>query len=246
MVQVDSDKHYWHRYTDVYKQAFGTLGRVSDILEFGILEGASIRWLAELFPEARIVGADIVPPRQGWPQIDRIQYAQVDQDDRSAIHALFRTLGRNFDLVIEDGSHIPRHQASCLVESLPWIRPSGVYILEDVHTSHPDNAAFAQYSPAGQANCLHTLLAIQHLKDCHETMTAEIARDLESSVFFSSDDVLRLFSDIDTLPLYKRTSLPLRCYRCGQRNFDYRRLLCRCGAELYSATDSMSFIIRKR
>src|SRR5262249_8996013 len=60
---LDSDRHYWHRYTDRYEQAFASLGVVRDVLEFGVLEGASIRWLHHRFPEARIVGVDIISPQ---------------------------------------------------------------------------------------------------------------------------------------------------------------------------------------
>jgi hypothetical protein len=58
--------------------------------------------LAERFPDAGIVGVDIVPPQPSWPQSESIEYLQVDQGDRSAIRELFRTLGRTFNLVIED------------------------------------------------------------------------------------------------------------------------------------------------
>src|SRR4029077_11438544 len=160
---AESDKYYWHRYIDKYEQAFALLGDVNDILEFGVLEGGSIRWLAKRFPHSRILGVDIVAPTPNWPRDDRIEYAHADQGDSRAIRAMFANFGRRYDLIIDDGSHLPPHQASCLIEAFPFIRPGGLYILEDVHTSHPENPDFRQYNTPGIANCVHVLLAMQHL-----------------------------------------------------------------------------------
>jgi hypothetical protein len=231
-----SDKHYWHRYTETYEAAFSSLGDISDVLEFGVLRGDSIAWLTERFPRARIVGVDILAPSPDWPRADRIEYVQCDQADRAAIHAMFAGFGRRFDLMIEDGSHIPQHQATCLIEGLPHVRHGGLYVLEDIHTSHPENADFAAHMADGEANSLHVLLAMQHLKERGKTLTPRVASDLASSA---------LFNQIDAVQLYRRSLLPLHCYACGSDDFDYRHLRCRCGVDLYSSTDSMSFLIKR-
>jgi hypothetical protein len=243
---IASDKQFWHRYVDVYRAAFGALGPVSDVLEFGVAEGHSIRWLADCFAQTRIVGADLTPEQPGWPQDERIRYVQVDQGDRRAVAAMFAGLGRRYDVIIEDGSHVPSHQATCLVEGLGFLRPGGLYILEDVHTSHPDNADFRSCTPPGGANCLHVLLALQHFADCGQSMTGALAASLATPGFFSAEEVRFLAEEIASIALYKRTSLPLRCYRCGSSAFDYPRLKCGCGADLYAAADSMSFLLRRR
>jgi hypothetical protein len=242
---LDSDRHYWHRYTDRYEQALASLGVVRNVLEFGVLEGASIRWLQHRFPEAGIVGVDIIAPRPAWPRNDRIAYAQADQGDSRAIGAMFESLGRQYDLIIDDGGHLPPDQASCLIKGFPFVRPGGLYIIEDIHSSHPHHPDFRQYNPPGVANCLHVLLAMQHLKDRRQLLTPEITATLTTPGFFSPDDLQYLFGNIQTMDLYKRTSLPLRCYRCGSDSFDYKQLRCSCGADIYAATDSMSFILRK-
>ena len=240
-----SDKEYWHRYIETYQDAFKTLGPVTEILEFGVFNGGSISWLAERFPGARIVGVDIVPPTPAWPASPTIAYVQLDQGDRDAIRDMFVRLDRHYDLLIEDGSHVPAHQASCLVEGLGYVRPGGLYILEDIHTSHPDNPAFADHMREGCATSLQVLLAVQHLKDRNRPMTPEIARDLASPSFFTIDELLGLFDQVAALHMYRRSSLPLHCYACGSDQFDYSRLRCRCGVEIYSSTDSMSFLIRR-
>lgn len=241
-----TDKDYWHRYTQIYEDAFDALGHVGDILEFGVLNGDSIRRLATRFPEARIVGADIQSQVPSWPVAETIGYERIDQGDRDGVRAMFARLDRSYDLLIEDGSHLPQHQVTCLVEGLPHVRSGKLFILEDVHTSHPDNADFSAHNGAGSANCLHVLLAFEHLKTLGRPLTPALAKQLASARFFTEPEVMTLFDQISALEVYRRPHLPLRCYNCGTSEFDYRTLRCTCGVALYSASDSMSVLIWKR
>lgn len=245
---TNSDKYYWHQYIDTYREAFRTLGPVGNILEYGVFKGDSIRWLATEFPDARIVGADILEPVPSWPRGDRIRYVQLDQGKREQVRRMLDTAGVRFDLIIEDGSHIPQHQALCLSESLPHLSSGGLYILEDIHTSHPDNTTYKTHCSgydAPPATCLHVLLAMQHIKATGGRITDSVAEQLASPGFFDITDVYALFRSIASIELYKRTRLPLRCYRCGGSSYDYANLRCGCGVPLYETADSMSFLIRK-
>lgn len=246
---IDSDKHYWHRYTETYRAAFAVLGAVRRVIEFGVFHGASIRWLAECFPGAEIIGADILPVQPDWPRDPRISYRQVDQADRAGVRAMLAGIAGDVDLVIDDGSHIPQHQASCLAEGMARLRPSGLYILEDICTSHPLQSTFAHYSVTDGRrvpNALNVLLAIQHLKDIGVTCDPVKAAALAAPGFLSRADVEALFTVTNCVEIYKRTRLPLRCYACGDNDFDYVSWLCRCGVELYLPADSMTALVWSR
>lgn len=239
---LESDKHYWHRYTAEYERLIFSKLRPRRIVEFGVLEGSSIVALSDRFPAAEIIGIDILPVQSGWPQSDRIRYLQVDQAERESIAAIFRRVGA-CDLVIEDGSHIPQHQATCLVESWPHITSGGWYIVEDIHTSHPNNPDWNRYTPTGQANALHVLLAIDHLKATGRDLTKGTADSLTG--FFTTSEILGLHKTLSQMHVYRRGLLPLRCYRCHQSDFDYVALRCRCGVELYGEADSMTCLLQK-
>jgi hypothetical protein len=243
-----SDKFYWHRYVDTYLRAFGQLGDVRTVVEFGIFKGESIRWLAELFPQAIIYAADILPLQPEWPRGKQIRYAQVDQGDRPRVGELLDEIDTPIDLIIEDGSHIPQHQAWCLTEGLKRLRPGGLYIVEDLGTSHPAQPAFAHFSVREnrwQPNVLNVLLALQHLKDIGRPVTPDIAASLSAPEFFSSPEIAALAGQIAHAEIFKRTQLPLRCHACGQADFDYIQWRCRCGAPLYEAADSMTALVWK-
>ena len=248
---LESDKYYWHRYTEFYEQHFAKLQcDPKIIIEFGVFHGASIRWLLERFPGARIFGLDILPPQHDWPVHSRVTYSQVDQGDRPAIARALSQIEGEADLMIEDGSHIPQHQAACLTLGLEKVSSGGIFISEDISTSHPMNSAFAHFShrhgkPLPTA--LHVLMAIQHNKDLGLTdLSSTHAAALADVDFFTPSDVSALFESIQSIDIFKRTKLPLRCYSCGQSDFDYTAWRCRCGVNLNQPDDSMAALIVKK
>jgi predicted O-methyltransferase YrrM len=245
---AESDKHFWHRYTDTYLQAFTELGAVSNVLEFGVHQGASIRWLASCFPVARLTGVDILPRQPTWPVGAQFKYKQIDQGNRAAIRSMLIEVPGDLDLIIEDGSHIPQHQASCLIEGLRKLRPGGLYIVEDICTSHPLQEAFAHHSIVGGMrvpNALNVLLAIQHRHDTGRGLDEALLAQLVHPDFFSIEDVVQLDALAGSITIFKRTQLPLHCYACGGAEFDYVAWRCRCGAELYEPANSMAALVWK-
>lgn len=246
--ETDSDKHYWHRYTETYRRAFALLGDIRRVIEFGVFHGASIRWLANCFPRAEIIGADILPTQPDWPTDARICYRQIDQAERDSVKAMLDDIRGPVDLIIDDGSHIPQHQASCLVEGMKRLRPAGLYILEDIGTCHPLQPAFAHHSILNGRqlpNSLNVLLAIQHLKDIGAALDQRRIAGLSAPGFLNHDDIERLFEVTAQVEIFRRTQLPLRCYACGGSEFDYVSWLCQCGAELYHPADSMTALVWK-
>lgn len=244
-----SDKHFWHRYTETYVSAFPRLGSVRLIIEMGVLKGASIRWLMSMFPGARIVGADILPVQPEWPVSPRVSYLPLDQGDPDSVRSLFAGLECPPDLIIDDGSHDPRHQARCLIEGFRSLRHGGLYVLEDIGTSHPAHGAFAGQVVATDGHvaptALHVMLALQHMKDAGQRMTDAILRDLNHPNYFAATEVAELAGNVRAVEVFKRTQLPLRCYRCGGADFDYLAWRCRCGVTLMDTADSMTCLVWK-
>lgn len=241
----ESDKVYWHHYTEFYEEEL-EFYKCKNILEFGVWKGASICWLMDRYPLASIHGADILDVQASWPQEDRVKYFQVDQGDIHQIRGLFQDIGESLDLVIEDGSHIPVHQRNCLIEGIRHMSRGGIYILEDIHTSHPSHPYYKQSKKLFRqlVGSLHLLLAIDHLKNVGEELSNDILYNLAKNSLFSKDDVNMLYAKISSIKIYKRSKLPYKCFSCGESKFNYSTLKCKCGISLYSETDSMSALIR--
>lgn len=125
-----SDKNTYHSYGPIYQSVLAPLlDTVTDVLELGVLGGASLRAWRDFFPNARVVGLDIDPLKTTWGE-DRIELAVCDAVD---VMQLAAALGnRRFDVVIDDASHWEQEQLKSF-ELLLWrLRPGGVYIIEDV------------------------------------------------------------------------------------------------------------------
>ena len=243
---TDSDKHYWHRYSPFYRRHFEALGPVSTILEFGIFKGASIRWLREMFPNAEIFAVDILPLQPEWPTGAGINYLTADQNDRAGIAQLLQGLQRNFDLVIEDGSHIPQHQASCLAVTFPLVRSGGLYMLEDLQTSHPQHPVYQANCAPGTPDALHLLLWLEHLRATGKSLHPDDAERLSAPGLLTPTDVRQLSETLADVDIYRRTTLPLRCYACGTDNFDVVSLTCRCGTNIdIIGAESMTAALRR-
>lgn len=269
-IDAGSDKSYWHRYDKAYDAAFANITSVASILEFGVLRGDSIRWLRHTFPSSQIVGVDIVPPRDSWPIHDQIEYRKVDQADSGAIASMFKSLARKYDLVIEDGSHYPRHQRNCLIETLPHMNAGGLYILEDLHTSAaelrrkhllgglpplPGLRRFIgrrlglgagwrfPWRNRPHSNCLSLLWGIERARASGVTLSDHQVKQLAQGPYFTEAEIREIDSRIKAIVLYRRATLPLQCYACNGVDFDLARLTCECGTPLYTDDDSMTALI---
>ncbi|RZJ11108.1 MAG: class I SAM-dependent methyltransferase [Rubrivivax sp.] len=241
-----SDKSFWHAYVDFYAQHFPADVH-GLVVEFGVLNGNSIRWLSERFPSAQLIGADILPVQPSWPQSERIRYAQVDQDSETQV-ATFLAGIEPPRLLIEDGSHIPRHQSRCLRLGFEKLASGGLYVLEDIHTSHPAHSLFqGEFGHVDRAQTsLHVLLAFDHAKRLGLAELNDSRLDRLAGPHFTRDQLQALYAKVDSISVYKRSTLPTQCWRCGSTEFDYLSWCCTCGEPLMASADSMTIVLRKK
>ena len=108
----------------------------TSILEIGVKGGGSTAIWKALFPGASVVGIDIKLRR--WltsePSADGVVFLEGDQTDVARLEEIAARYGP-FDIVIDDGSHVTNHVAGTLRCLLPHVRPGGLYIIEDTHSS---------------------------------------------------------------------------------------------------------------
>lgn len=241
-----SDKAFWHAYVDFYARHFPQ-DVDGLVVEFGVLNGNSIRWLSERFPSAQLVGVDILDVQPTWPQGERIRYARVDQDNEAQVAAFFAGIAAP-RLIIEDGSHFPRHQSRCLRLGLAKLASGGLYVLEDIHTSHPEHSLFkAEFGAVDRAQTsLHVLLAFEHAKRLGLPALSDTQLQRLAGGHFSAEQLQALYAAVDTVHVYKRATLPTQCWRCGSTDFDYLSWHCACGVPLLGNADSMSIVLKKK
>lgn len=126
-----------HNYGPVYTQNFESFRqRPLNLLEIGVLSGASLRAWREYFPAARIWGLDIDPAVAVHVACDdRIRLVIGSQNDETVLAGLVRDSG-GFDIVIDDGSHMVGHIIASLKHLFPCLHPGGLYVVEDLRESY--------------------------------------------------------------------------------------------------------------
>jgi hypothetical protein len=131
----------WRHYFDIYDRHLSRFRRGDvHVVEIGVAGGGSMgMWREYLGPDAQICGIDIDPDCTRFAG-EGVEIVIGDQGDPGFWRSFLATHER-IDVVIDDGGHEAEQQIATLESLLPHIRPSGVYICEDIHgVFHPFNA----------------------------------------------------------------------------------------------------------
>jgi hypothetical protein len=136
---------YVHGYTQLYKTHFASRQHsVRRLLEIGVgginswrgyettEGGQSLRMWRDYFPNAEIVGIDINAKAVSGP---RLRFEQGDQSDPVFLQALIDKY-RQFDIVIDDGSHIGSHISASFATLWDAVTPGGMYVIEDLSLAY--------------------------------------------------------------------------------------------------------------
>lgn len=127
-LKYETDKATFHMYPDFYAAWLPDRRFKGRLLEIGILGGASMRMWHEYYPNAEIVGIDIV--RQDY-SIDGVTMLEIDGTKPDQLEQLGM-----FDVIIDDGSHFTAdQQASFNHLFYNQLNKGGVYAIEDLHSS---------------------------------------------------------------------------------------------------------------
>ena len=133
-----------HNYLPLYHRHFNEIRmQVKRVLEIGVQTDSSIRMWKDYFPNAEIYGLDIEPNCKQFEE-DRIKIVIGDQSDRNVLS----TLPDDFDIIIDDGSHIPEHQVGSFLYLFQHkMNSRGIYVVEDCECRPATVDFFARMTP---------------------------------------------------------------------------------------------------
>lgn len=126
-----------HNYTKIYDALLSDRREnVRRVLEIGVLYGQSLRMWEEYFPHASIFGVDSNADCQRYDSV-RTRVFLADQSSEDSLHqmvdAIWAKYGPGFfDLIVDDGSHVEAHQILTAKTLLPYLKPDGLYVIEDL------------------------------------------------------------------------------------------------------------------
>jgi len=147
-----SSKH--HNYTESYEIEFKPLhNKKLNILEVGIYEGASLKLWKEYFPKSTIVGVDIVDmiTKKHPDIIDNKQcFIEIGSQDNIEFLTNISNKYKNFDIMIEDASHMASLSIKSFEILFPLLKSGGKYIIEDVGVFYSNSGKGSTYKDLGE------------------------------------------------------------------------------------------------
>ena len=186
----------WQNYIEFYDRRFAMLDRPLHILEIGVQSGGSLHlWSRLVHPESTIVGIDINEPcrRSAGGNIIVEIGSQADTEFLTGIAAKYGP----FDIIVDDGSHIPVHQEISFRALTPHMAPGGTYFIEDIHGKGNSFAGFM----FGLVIQLNELSFDTDMVDCHVNSIQRAITSVEFGAFFAA--VLFREKPLEKLVSYK-------------------------------------------
>jgi hypothetical protein len=179
----NTDKNlHKHAYTAIYSLLFSNI-RYNNIRvgEVGILDNNSMFSWREFFPNATLYGFEWFDSRLDKAISDNIPnctYSKMNVTDPKSIEKGLTDAGSNFDILMDDSTHVFEDQIKFINVAYKHLKPGGFLIVEDIFI----DANEEDYSKA-----------ISHLSDYFSSATFIFANhDLKHSPGWNNDKLLLL------------------------------------------------------
>lgn len=197
-LKYGTDKASVHGFTEIYDNYLEfRRDETLKLLEVGVLIGSSLKMWEQYFNNSIIYGADIFTEeeRNTLKQTEEnIKFRDLSFEDRTTIFITDQEkvedlllLPTDLDIIIDDGGHTMFQQQLTFKTLFGNINSKGVYILEDLHTSH--------YPHYGATQSNNTLQLLEDLK-------LGIMSD-NNNYYITKEEFNSLFDAIDFIQIYK-------------------------------------------
>lgn len=183
----------WMHYFEVYERELTRFRKHPiNFLEIGVFKGGSIPMWRDFFSqESQLVFVDIDPSCA--EHVDPNTHVEIgNQADPEFLNKLADKYGP-FDVIIDDGSHVCKHQIASFEYLWPHVKDNSLYIVEDCHTSYwpgfgggyRNEASFIEFSKR-KIDALHSWYTDQDEMFPFDTIAQELlgVRFYDSVVVF--------------------------------------------------------------
>ena len=171
-----------------------------NIVEIGILKGASLKVWKDYFPNATVHGIDIDPTTKVHEDLENGIHVHIgDQSSPDFLQKVISEIDGPIDIVLDDGSHVNDFTIASFRELFPHVSQGGIYIMEDLHTTYMKLDSVGKVRniwPGMQHNdknvsidndrndFLYFIANLTHSIDCHEKglLPGILAADLTAGV----------------------------------------------------------------
>ena len=194
-----TDKGSWgHNYVEMYDKYFAPMrNKKIKLLEIGFYHGSSAYLWDEYFTVADLYHIDI--DRECYKYTNKLsnrsKLHMVDQSNPAQLTKYVQEVGGEFDIIIDDGSHMVEHQITSFRTLFPHLKSGGVYVIEDLFSSY-----WKEYGGSGSKAqpATNTNSAISFLKALLDDMNHIGARNAYANIDVCPKHI------VDDLSYYQR------------------------------------------
>ncbi|MDR1696404.1 MAG: class I SAM-dependent methyltransferase [Endomicrobium sp.] len=210
-----SDKwmHYFFIY-DLLFYKFIAENKPVTLLEIGVQNGGSLEIWGKYLPDnSKIYGVDITPDCCKLKFGKNIRFHLGSASDPKFMNDVFKDI--NFDIILDDGSHICNDVVKTFKNMFPKLKNGGVYVVEDLHTSYwgyyggglfkkSSSVEFfknlidslnSDYFKHGKRDMVRNFFYKKHIK-----FLEEYNRHIQSIQFFDSVCAIYKYNNLKTVP----------------------------------------------
>ena len=155
---------------DAHLQAYADLasryGPVRGLVEIGVFRGGSAAFFHQFLNRPKMICIERndapIPKLEAYRVAHdgiAIHYG-IDQADRPAIHRIMRQSRTEIDWVIDDASHFYQPSRASFEAIFPFLRPGGLYIIEDAAWAHSRPAQDPEHPWAKQPALTNLILEL--------------------------------------------------------------------------------------
>jgi hypothetical protein len=209
----DKEQKHGHHYGYTYQRLFWPWKyRRLRLLEIGVgggnLVGRSLLAWRYYFPFARIVGCDIVDKRN--LSGGGLHIHIVDQSSAADLARINSEEGP-FNIIIDDGSHINRHQIFSFEQLFPRLAPGGIYVIEDTQTSYWPNFGGAPVDQQSRETAMGYFTELARYLNYPEFPAGQMG---DSDMLASAKSVVSICFEHNLIILRKSQNLPSQEFGC--------------------------------
>ena len=187
-------------------------------VEIGVGSGGSLfMWRKFFGTKARIIGIELNPDAKKLEKFGFEIYIG-DQADPLFWKKFYQKVGK-IDILLDDGGHKNIQQITSFMESYNHIKPNGIIIVEDTHTSYMKKKGFKNPSSYSFINFCNFIIENLHRRNPSSNKKLNILSEKIESIFFYDSIVSINFAQIKKL---KKTKLLENNSKLRDYFIDYR------------------------